>query len=667
MIFDYKNFNLVDDRKADDKVFNGGNIQVCYTLNTDDITKGEKPRSTPYKGRYEDVEPTDFGGVANATKSTVTVKMAELGVEFTVESFADNLSEYGVYLPFNFMGKFNGGGWENQYLLNSTYISNDKKLSYIYLTKPNGNNLLVAIRGGYEGWKVEYSAHLGGHYFVGVKLLANFDRAYNTPRRKNRIEFAIIPVDGFDDAMQKLWLFYGVPFLDYERSGGKVGDYINLKLYGKADGLKIKNEKGEKVISYTDKIKIESECETFVTPLNGDVAGAEAVIYGYEDAVKLYKKATDSVDLKIVDMTDGNLCEHQCWGAATLRYLLNYKDTLTEKEIKTYEDRVMVLLDRVTETDPEKAVHRQTILPFPYKEFPAYNVFKSRRIQEQFFGVTLLLDAYKYFGDEKYYTYAKGALDCLIDNYQQKDGRLQTNNGGVGEDYTTVCCAMIPFADMANFTAKIDKEKAAKYYDSCARMANYLYGRGLKFPTEGGETDEAEDEMEDGSISCTALALLYYCKNVKRVEEYIVKAKEILDVHESWVINTPICQMKNSSLRWWETQWEGDADGPAVCAGHAWTIWRAEADFLYYSLTKDKEYCKKAFNGVMSNLSKIRKSGVTYSIYNPDMINGGGFADYGEQVKFRVANRFADREDCGLSRYVFIRLNDMKGEEDFIW
>lgn len=32
----------------------------------------------------------------------------------------------------------------------------------------------------------------------------------------------------------------------------------------------------------------------------------------------------------------------------------------------------------------------------------------------------------------------------------------------------------------------------------------------------------------------------------------------------------------------------GDADGPAICCGHAWTIWRAEADYLYYALTGDE-------------------------------------------------------------------------------
>jgi hypothetical protein len=164
------------------------------------------------------------------------------------------------------------------------------------------------------------------------------------------------------------------------------------------------------------------------------------------------------------------------------------------------------------------------------------------------------------------------------------------------------------------------------------------------------------EEMEDGSISCTALALLYYSNNICRKQEYIDKALEILDLHDSWVIKTPICQMHGSSLRWWETQWEGDADGPAICAEHAWSIWRAEADYLYYRLTGDKHHLIKSINGFGSNLSKIQEDGKSYAIYQADLITGGGFDK--SKITYSIAPRFPKTEDCGLSRYVWIRIND---------
>jgi hypothetical protein len=116
--------------------------------------------------------------------------------------------------------------------------------------------------------------------------------------------------------------------------------------------------------------------------------------------------------------------------------------------------------------------------------------------------------------------------------------------------------------------------------------------------------------------------------------------------------------MRGSSLRWWETQWEGDADGPALCCGHAWTIWRAEADYHYYTLTGDEKYLIKAKNGFMTNLSKIDKEGRNYANYNPDEINGGGFPGRPDEIRYRVAPRFPNEQDCGMSRYVWIRIND---------
>ena len=156
-------------------------------------------------------------------------------------------------------------------------------------------------------------------------------------------------------------------------------------------------------------------------------------------------------------------------------------------------------------------------------------------------------------------------------------------------------------------------------------------------------------------MSCSALTLLYYCHKTGRNEKYIARAKEILVLHESWVMRAHIAPMFNSTLRWWETKWEGDKDGNALCAGHAWTIWRAEADYLYYKLTGDEEHLLKASNGFMSNFSKIDKKGRSYTCYQPDYITGGGFTASGKDVDFRIVNGFPKQTDSGLSRYVWSR------------
>lgn len=655
-----KNLTITDTRCPENKILNGAPLSVCYTLDSDDITKGKKPWGIPYIDKADEFVIENNRCIARETNTSLEISPFLDGIKLSIRSDREDLSEFGINLPFNFMGKLNGGGWEDQYLFNSPYTSMDKGIIYAYLTNPKGNNLCVAVLSRADGWKMDYSTYLWSHYFVNLQLLCNYDKVFGTAPRKKELEVAILPVTDFSDCLNKLSLVYGVPFLDYKVGGGKIGDRVSLISYGEPDSLIEITDKGERVLPYSSEYVLEGEGDITLIPVKNGKKGADVSVYGYKSMLDLYKKSMDTVNLDIIRArTNSNLCEHQCWVSAMLRFLMKHKEMLSFEDIKAYEDKLKYILGVITETDESKAVPELTVLNKPHERFKAYNVFKSARVQELAFGITILLDAYKYFEEEKYLEYAKGAIDCYISNYQKDDGHIEVIwDDGNKEDYTTVCCPMIPLCDMASFLADKDKEMAQRCRNSASKMADFLYHRGMKFPTEGGKSDKAEEEMEDGSISCTALALLYYCKNIEYKEEYVAKAKEILDVHEGWVIKTPRCQMHGSSLRWWETQWEGDADGPAICAGHGWSIWRAEADYLYYALTRDDNYRIKAENGFLTNLSKIRLDGTTYAIYNPDEINGGGFHSNAEENPLKIAERYASYPDCGLSRYVWIRLND---------
>ena len=652
--------DIVDTRCPNDKIINGGDISVCYTLNTDDITKGKKPSCTPYQDREDKLVIENDLFCGKETGTTLKTYEYENGIIIELFSKRDDLSEYGINLPFNFMGKLNGGGFENQFLFNSPYTFEGSDIKYFYLTKPNGNNLLVTILSPANGWKMDYSPHSWGHYFINLKLLVNFDKAYNQPKNKNYLKVGIFPVTTFDNCMETLSEVYRVPFLSYDVSGGKIGTKIKLKPYGAPDSIIEVHDGIEKTLSYEKIYAINQEGQTTIIPVKNGKKGAPVSVYGYKSLVGLYKKSMDTVDLDLIEKrTDGNLCEHQSWASAMLRFLIKYREKLTYDELQAYEKKLRQLLDIITEEDENRATPHRTILKNSHDEFMRYNVYKSCRVQELCAGITILLDAYKYFGDKKYLEYAKGATTCLISYYQKEDGRIEVNWGNnAKEDYTTVCTPIISIIDMANYLCSSEPDASACFKDSARKIASYLYKRGLKFPTEGAKTDLTDTEMEDGSISCTALSLLYYCKNILREERYIQKAKEILDLHENWVIRAPIVGMHGSTLRWWETGWEGDADGPAICAGHAWSIWRAEADYLYYELTGDKLHLIKSKNAFMTNLSKINSKGESYAIYNPDMINGGGFHCECSKINYKIATKYPSTKDSGLSRYVWTRIND---------
>ena len=103
---------------------------------------------------------------------------------------------------------------------------------------------------------------------------------------------------------------------------------------------------------------------------------------------------------------------------------------------------------------------------------------------------------------------------------------------------------------------------------------------------------------------------------------YLETALEIQALHESLRLRGSDARMFGSSLRFWETQYEGDDWGPSINAGHAWTMWSVEADFLLARATGVFRYLANAFAGTLCVASRVRESGAMPSCYTPDMIPG---------------------------------------------
>ena len=88
MIIDFTDFKITDERKPSDKLFNEGRISVCYTLKTDDITKGEKPWGTPFIDRTGEFD----GGLFNAdTQTRLKVERYGEGLLFTAQREGDGV------------------------------------------------------------------------------------------------------------------------------------------------------------------------------------------------------------------------------------------------------------------------------------------------------------------------------------------------------------------------------------------------------------------------------------------------------------------------------------------------------------------------------------------------------------------------------------------------
>lgn len=645
------------DLKVLDQYINGDEIHIRYTLKSDDISNGKTPFGKPYNDRKGYF---DENGRNEETLSEIRVNEICGGYKILLTTQSNDLSEFGISLPINFMGKKNGGGWENQYLLNSPYTSLGNRYKYCYLSNPNGKNLMIFPKGKCDGWKSDYSSEFcPGHFFLELEFLANFDKAYNTKSNNKRLELYLFEVSSFEEALEKMCEALGVSALGFTLSAVKKGGMQTLRVYGDCDTVVVNKKK------YFPKEKRVQVCADRyglirAVPYYKNKRGMDCVFYCYDDIVKVCKRALDSVNDAELDRTDKNLCEHHCWLSAMLRYMQRYG----KRGCGRFFGRIERAFSEIMEQDERKAIPRRTVFNKPYKNEDSYFIFQSNRIQELLFGVTIFTDAYKLTGKKIFLEYAVGGLNSVLSKHFD-NGMIYTEflNGGK-EDYTTVCCLIIPFVDMAVLLKDTDTELSEKFTRAVSLIAEYLYNRN-GFYTEAFVSEATEEEMEDGSISCTALSLLYYCAKIKKEDKYLQKAKQILDLHEAWISNTPIAPCYHSTLRWWETFWGGDATGPSICFGHAWTIWRAEADYWYYYLTKDENYRIKAYNGFASNFSKIDGKGGMYSCYLLDYIPGGGFHEncIDKIVPVRIGK--PEGRDSGLSRYALVRAFDTVIEENF--
>lgn len=107
---------------------NGDRPAVRYTLQTDDLSAGgAKNYAKPYNDRKAYFEPLPAAGelYCEETKTSLSCEFVTAcgrrGLRILMQTSRNDLSEFSLELPINFMGKKNGGGWQNQYLLNSPY------------------------------------------------------------------------------------------------------------------------------------------------------------------------------------------------------------------------------------------------------------------------------------------------------------------------------------------------------------------------------------------------------------------------------------------------------------------------------------------------------------------------------------------------------------------
>lgn len=634
---------------------NGKLAAACFTLKSDDIKTAEHEKNTPYDDRTavcaRVVETgknhADFADDENSIYTHIA--LGSDGLEIQAETCNDDISEFGINIDLNFLGK-KGGEYMQQYIPGSQYTSADGKYMFCIMKRPDGKVLTAVARTECDGWKIKYSPYASGHFILNYQMLASFDKVYGGSGRKH-ISVNISCADSVEEAYKIISARYNLPICVNITNGGFDG-YARIRIEGEADEVLAVSPSGEeiRIVPEPDTITLYmSEYGMYtVIPIKGGKHGLNTTVWNGVSFEKLFDKSCEAI--RTPYHPDENLCEGGCFLWAMLA-------DMNRSDSNKFDEIVRRELDIIT--GKGKYTAHKTIVPHETQNHKAYHIYNSNRVQEQFFGVSILIEAYKHFGDEEILEYAVRSLENLLDeNFE--NGMIYN-----GSDYTTVCCPVIAVADMARLLEEKGDKRSGIFKEAAIQTAEFLLKRGLDFPTETEVTEYTEKEREDGSISCTALSLLYVCRYVRYDRRYIDFADKIMKLHEAWSVSVPDCRMNGSSMRWWETLWEGDGDGPAICAGHAWTIWRAEALFYLGILKGDRKALIDSWNGFVTNFSKTEPDGSMYACYEADYIKGGG--DEGTRkvlaqlkgedsgIKYEIAHGYPHHKDNSLSRYAWVR------------
>lgn len=432
-------YELIDS-KTGLPVFFGDDISVSYTLEGDDITGARLSSSTPYESRRGDLsfkERTENGYILhNPTLLTeLQLTFEEDRVFFTLSTALNELSEFGLNLPFNFMGKMNGGSFDKQYLFNSPYRSLDNRYKYCYLNSIKGSNILIAFLSEADGWKMDYSPWVGGHYFVNLKCLANFDKLYKTGSKHKTLKLVMLFVDDLEDGISKLSKLLELPILYYDKSYSFNGKGV-LKVIGACDSIEyVKDKVVIKTQANNGDVFHYSEAEGKVSfvPYYKGRKGLDCSVFAYNSLDTMFKLSNDSI-LTYPEDNLGNLCEQQFWASAMLRFMI------ANGQRENYNAFLNIFFQRLFPENEADAIERFSVFKESKAGFPAYSVYKSNRIQEHFAGVSILLDAYKLYRNQSYLEYAVGMLNSLLDHYQKENGGIFTSFLDACEDYSTVTC-----------------------------------------------------------------------------------------------------------------------------------------------------------------------------------------------------------------------------------
>jgi hypothetical protein len=559
----------------------------------------------------------------------------------------------GINLDFNLLDTPCEHGWKTQCMPKVIYTGENRDYGYFVFSTPDHRYMGLAVNKPFACWRIKYS--YAGHRMTGFQLLNEADDVLTEggPPLKavSCLEGSIVFASGAGECLEKISRILDLCIVDFPVSGGPAGSEIPLKLIGKgsieitapdgsgaeAGGMKLrldqkgryrltgvspsgrKHESG--IFCQSSWEEIYDKVNTFYRDHFQDEAGA---FYRVIRADTLRPDGCRTFEgISFGDVTEPMSCRTGEFGGFAAWAMIKNCLTFGEKpEFMPAIEKYLFnwALNKAHEDKPYPGTINSSASEYLGRVYGPMHLYREINYpqHEEF----LMEEMADYFALTKNIEIAEKAFKLgrhFVSEHMDGSGMVICQNSKDGHvvDYSTVhtpIAALIRLADMSMPQNRPDER--AFFMEHAEKIADFLCRRGFSFPTEG------EQMTEDGSMSCTVISLLWAYLRIKPKTEYLTLAEEILSCHRVLELEGTDCRIRGSSLRFWETQYETRDWGPSINAGHAWTIWTAEAKALMALIKKDFNLLREAWEGFVANICKVRETGAMPSCYTPDMIPG---------------------------------------------
>jgi hypothetical protein len=585
------------------------------------------------------------------TKHTITYDLCDTYFDLWLEGELAFANQVALDLDVAFMDLRQTDPPEYQYTVKCPYRSEDRSLCYVYLDRVVPPGLLITALGPAAAWRLRYNGQVfvnnGADLAVqGLQMIWRFDTGIDPGAAPGPVKFGVrvcFP-NNIREARSFIAREMGIPIITAPVLGGEVGGSYSFQIEGPAVGAEIRSP--SEVVStvpltsigpgkHMGRVTTKEAGFYTLRAWNHEGRGGDCVFHSGTPALETMGRATSTLDL----VPEYLHCEGQYWAQAFC-LAREWVGPNTRHDALIYDALVRIGMQGVkfsglparpphdtylaTDFPRDRDGYLEVPLPKSHvylgKTFAPFHLHNWERVQDAFELVRTYLHAWRAYENIEFYEHAVRIADAHInDNVDSRGQIYRLSEGGLDtRDYTTVTAPLQSLTELLTEMEQRHDPRAVRLRQTCVSIADYLVRRGLEFPTEGHPPNQRW--TEDGSISCTALSLLSAYHFIERKPAYLDMARRVLEYHEAWRMDAPDARMLDSSYRYWETKWDNDGEGDAINAGHAWTLWRAEALYYYALASGNALRLLQSYNGFLTNFCKFMPDGTSYSCFTPDFI-----------------------------------------------